>query len=338
MIEPAAASGSSDRGSVTRAAARAPAALAAFMRGVERRGAVLAELQCGDANAGDAALANAMDQFREAAGDTLMDDWPRRFWALLLAQPALRTRIPVAIALDATDRLGELGSGPRAALLLRLAAGLDEAGAAAVLGVRSQTYRLALQRALPHQVDGRADPQAWQSLREQIHRRIKTLPTGRLDRLARGREAALRGDPATSRATTSGIPAATSSGRPTWVMPLLWVLLGLCVLAMAATFLPQVRQWTGDAAPADARTDALPEQAPASRYGDEAAAVMHRDFDLLADPQGVALASDLPFHAWLAARGDTPPEAQAEQVESPPFHVGAGPLETATSESSDEHE
>lgn len=290
-------------GGATTAGARAPAALAAFLRGVERRGAVLAELQCGDASAGDAALADAMRQFRQEAGATVMDDWPRRFWAVLLAQPALKQRTPVAIAVDATDRLGELGSGPRAALLLRLAAGLDEAGAAAVLGVRTQTYRLALQRGLPHHPDGRADPHAWQALREQVHRRIKTLPGGRLDRLAGAREAALRGaspGPATAPDADASIAV---RARPAWLMPLLWGLLALCVAAMALTFLPRFRNPGGAARSIDA-SGALAEQPPASRYSEQAAAVMHRDFDLLADPQGMEAAVDLPFQAWLAAHPD----------------------------------
>ena len=338
MIEPAAPPGSGRGSASPRTVARAPAALAAFMRGVERRGAVLAELQCGDASAGDAALADAMVQFRQVAGVSVMEDWPRRFWSLLLAQPALKTRIPVAIAMDATDRLGELGSGPRAALLLRLAAGLDETGAAAVLGVRTQTYRLALQRGLPHQADGRADPQAWHTLREQVHRRIKTLPAPRLDRLARAREAALLERPVASSAQPAGLGTATPEARPAWLMPLLWALLVLCALAMAATFVPQMRQWAGIASPVGNVTNALPEQAPASRYGVEAAAVMHRDFDLLADPEGAALAKDLPFHAWLAARGDALPAAQDEQAQMPSAPNVADPLESTTVESADEHE
>lgn len=330
MIDPIAASGA--RAS---AGGRPPAALAAFLRGVERRGAVLAELQCGDAETGDAALAGAMAGFCQAAGGTVMDDWPRQFWALLLTQPALKARTPVAIAMDATDRLGELGSGPRAALLLRLAAGLDEAGAAAVLGVRIPTYRLALQRGLPHQADGRADPRAWQALREQVHRRIKTLPPARLDRLARAREVALRGGVATSAPQPPAARQTTQRERPGWLMPALWALLALCVLAMAATFLPQLRQWGGAGGPVEGRTDDLPEQAPASRYDAEAAAVMHRDFDLLADPQGVAMTADFPFHAWLAARGDALPPVTDGHVGT--AAAAANSLETVI-EASDEHE
>ncbi len=268
-----------------------------------------------------------------------MDDWPRQFWTVLLAQPALKQRTPVAIAVEATDRLGELGSGPRAALLLRLAAGLDEAGAAAVLGVRTQTYRLALQRSLPHHPDGRADPQAWQALREQVHRRIKTLPGGRLDRLARAREAALRGgdDAAAPVATDSlGAPGAERT-RPVWLMPLLWALLALCVLAMVLTFLPQFRNQAGAWRSIDA-TGTLAEQQPASRYSDEAAAVMHRDFDLLADPQGVALAADLPFHAWLAADPGQLPTTAPVNADAAAEALVADAVEMLEGETSDEHD
>ena len=78
MIDPNAAPGTG-AGMAPRSGGRPPAALAAFLRGVERRGAVLAELQCGDADAGDAALGSAMSGFCLLAGDTVMDDWPRQF-------------------------------------------------------------------------------------------------------------------------------------------------------------------------------------------------------------------------------------------------------------------
>ncbi|HJR74015.1 MAG TPA: hypothetical protein VJ806_10305, partial [Luteimonas sp.] len=67
-----------------------PAAINAFLRGAERRGAVFAELQCGDAVAGDAALAAAMRAFQANAAKAPMGEWPHRFWSLLLATPRLR--------------------------------------------------------------------------------------------------------------------------------------------------------------------------------------------------------------------------------------------------------
>lgn len=277
-----------------------PAALAAFLRGVERRGAVLAELQCGDAAAGDAALAAAMVDFRVAAARTPMADWPRTFWARLLAQPRLRYRPAVAIALDATDTLAELGSGPRAALLLRLAAGLAEADAAAVLGVAEPTYRLALRRALPSHPDGHADPEAWQRLRVQVHHRIKTLPTDRLLRLTAAREAALLGQSAGSPPPSIDPPAAA----PRRLLAVLWTLLVLCVAAMAATFWwPGPDRWAGGAAGGGVRLQPLPAaEAPAAVYGRDAGLVAHRDFALLADPGAEADARDLDFHSWLAAQ------------------------------------
>ncbi|QQP95260.1 hypothetical protein [Lysobacter enzymogenes] len=315
-------------------ASTAPAALSAFLRGVERRGAVLAELQAGDAGAGDAALVAAMAGFRALAADTSLNEWPARFWALLLTQPGLRQRTPVAIPLDATDRLGELGSGPRAALLLRLAAGLGETEAAAVLHVAPATYRLALQRALPRHADGRADPQAWQQLREQVHRRIKTLPPQRLERLAQARERALQG----AAPTASGSAAkAAAAPRPRWLMPLLWSLLALCALAFAATF------WSpagllGDG-PDGVTVAPLPEgSGPSARYSREAGLIADGDFALIADPPGETAAADIDFHSWLAARdaGAIPATAAAPAAEPTPAAPAPGSerpgLETDTQE------
>lgn len=315
---------------------KASPALAAFLRGVERRGAVLAELQCGDATAGDAALGEAMAQFCPMAGATGMDDWPRRFWGLLLSQPGLRTHIPVAIELDATDRLGRLGSGPRAALLLRLAAGLDDVAAAAVLDIQPATYRLALQTGLPHHADGRADLPAWQRLREQIHRRIKTLPSTRLERLARRREEALAGTPLPAAGAGKRAPLRpVEASRPRWVLPLLWGLLALCALAFAATFLPVSWGLSEAPAPDAVSRRELPEQPPASIYRSDAAAVTHRDFDLLADPAGMEAAGQLAFHAWLAARGDLLPADAArapDEVVAAPADEAVGALEGASDE------
>ncbi|UNK48489.1 sigma-70 region 4 domain-containing protein [Lysobacter sp. S4-A87] len=282
-----------------------PPALSAFLRGVERRGAVLAELQAGDAGSGDAALATAMAQFRGEAESLAMPAWPTRFWSLLLAQPQLRNRTAVALPIDVTDRLGELGSGPRAALLLRVAAGLSEDEGAAVLGVSQPSFRLALQRALPHHEDGRADPEAWQRLREQIHRRIKTLPADRLVRLSAARDAVMRGPAPAS----SSADAASARRRPRWLMASLWVLLATCVLALAVSFIwpdlltPWQRALGLEPGVKRVRVEPLPEgDEPAARYSPETALVAHRDFELLADPQAQVDAGDLEFHSWYAAQ------------------------------------
>ena len=264
---------------------------------------MLAELQSGDAGDGDVPLHPAMRRFHGDAATLPMAEWPSRFWSLLLAQPRLRYRSQVALPLDATDRLGELGSGPRAALLLRLAAGLSEDAAAGALGVSAAAYRLALQRALPRHADGRADPEAWQRLREQVHRRIKALPPERLLRLAGLREAVLRGDEAPVVSAGLG-PARQPSRRPRWLMPLLWSLLGLCAIAFAASFWWSPGGFAGLIGNARGiRVQPLPPSGdPATRYSGEAATLSHRDFDLLADVEGQAQARELDFYSWLAAR------------------------------------
>ena len=101
------------------------AALAAFLRGIDRRAAVLAELQCGDPIAGDAAVAAAMRAFRTSAGPLPLAMWPQRFWALLLATPQLRRDVAPSAWPSQWRTLAALGNGSRAAVLLRTAAGLE---------------------------------------------------------------------------------------------------------------------------------------------------------------------------------------------------------------------
>ena len=248
-----------------------PPAQAAFLRGVERRAAVLAELQCGDDATGDAAVAVAMRQFQADAGSLPMGQWPARFWQALLAQPGLRSHQGGSNGPEPIDALAGLDPGSRAALLLHLVAGLDETAAAAALGVAGPTYRRAVRRALPRGVDGHADLTSWRRLQQQIQQRLKGLPPPRLVRLGRNREAALAG---------AGQAALPHAGRPRsrLLLPLLWGALALCALGFGATF------WM--------------------------------DAGGLADPQGVAQASQLAFHSWLADQGQdgTTPVATAART------------------------
>lgn len=299
--------------------------MAAFLRGSDRRAAVLAELQTGDAAAGDAAVGAAMRQFRSAAAGLPMIDWPTRLWSLLLAQPALRTRVPVALPLEATDRLGELGAGPRVALLLRIAAGLDDTTAAAVLGIPEASYRLALQRAMPRDAGGEADLQAWQRLREQVDRRIRSLPPERLLTLCAARESALH-EPLSA-------PAAARPAAPARriLLAAAWFLLALCVAAFTATFFWRPPPMA--AAGGDRFGTPLPEAPPASGYGREAGVMSHRDFALLADPDAAA-SEDLAFNSWLAAQepGTVAPVAVVAAHDGLPAPVDATGSETDASE------
>ncbi|MCF7221585.1 hypothetical protein [Marilutibacter chinensis] len=312
----------------------ASAALAAFMRGVERRAAVLAELQAGDAAVGDAAVEAALSAFRSGSDDLSMNEWPQRFWAMLLAQPTLQRHAGVAIPLEATDRLAELGHGPRAALLLHLAAGLGEEDAAAILGIGAASYRLAVRQALADPTGRLSEQQAWLQMREQVQRRIRTLSAPRLARLAHAREAALGGGTAESGPASGAAPVPERTGGRTTKPPgrrrgllvLLWLLLVLCLVALAATFWwpfpgasPFGNRLPGANGTSPVRIEPLPDaESPAQRYDPVSALITHPDFERLADPEAAAVADDLAFYSWLAAQADGPPDPMLPALDDRP--------------------
>ena len=302
----------------------ARAALNAFLRGVERRGVVFAEWQGGDADAGDAALAATLRGFGEVAGGIAFAEWPRRFWAMLLAAPGLRRPASVRgapAADDALAHLARLGGGPRAALLLRLVAGLAESEAAAVLGVGRPTYRLALQRALPHRGDGSPDPDAWRAMSDAAQAALRAVPAERLQRIALLREGR-RPKPRPVAAS----PAADA--RPRWLWPASFAVVILTAAALAATWWwPWPWPWsaTDAQAPRIQVQDLPPAAAPAGRFDPVLALQTDRDLELL-----LALATggdeaqpDPAFDAWLVAAlaneagGDAtvPPPSQAADGE-----------------------
>ncbi|QNH11150.1 hypothetical protein [Xanthomonas sp. SI] len=190
----------------------APPALAAFLRGIERRAAVLAELQSGSVERGAPALAAAMRAFRSHAATLPMADWPLRFWKLLAAVPSLRQ---VATAAGSgwpapLAHLGELGAADRLALLLRIVAGLDEPTAAQVLNQSTEDYQQALARACPRDAGGRPDAAGWRALADAAQQHLRELPPQRLQALAQLRDAAIAGAVPTPAAT----PAAPAAVRP----------------------------------------------------------------------------------------------------------------------------
>ena len=295
-------------------AAAAPAALSAFLRGVERRGALFGELQCGDREVGDAALAAAMRAFRNHAAALPMADWSQRFWALLVAAPPLRRDAATAQWPPDMRALVHLESVPRQALLLRLVAGLPETEAAKVLGIAPTAYQDALAAACPRDAEGQADALAWRTLGETIQQQLRDLPPERLARLARLREAAITGVRIErgAVATTVVADAATGgeSGRRRW--PWIVLVLAVCALALAATWWPQWRaSGSFDRAPApgamrvddgvEISSEALPAQPPAATFDANTALLTHPDFDLVLNDQDEAIAREADFLAWYGA-------------------------------------
>lgn len=281
-------------------------ALSAFLRGIERRAWVLALAQCGDPALARAALAETLRAFRQIAAATPLSGWPAGFWALLLAQPELargRAGLP---------ELAALADGPRAALLLRLVAGLDGPHAAQVLGLSEAAYRQTSQRALQQFGEAGTSFADLAALRERLHQQVKTLPEAELRLLAELHAATLADTPA---------PPAAPPAR--WPLRLAWGGLVALLLAFAATFLPRAAiELPGQAALAPGEVQPLPpEPLPPRPALSGSDAILHPDFALLAAaPEEQALAQDLALLAWLTAS----PEAFA--AESP-----------ATAEASDAH-
>lgn len=277
---------------------------AAFVRGVERRAVLLAELQCGDAARGDLAVAATLRAFSRTAADAPMAEWPLRFWSLLLATPDLRKPASDGRWPMPWSSLAELGNGPRAALLLRLVAGLEMDAAGAALGVGVDTYRYALQRAIPYRADGTPDRDAWQAWVETIRARMADMPGERLERLHA---------PPARQAVAPPPPAIAT--RPTRrarriVLPLVGVALVVVGVGVAVQhFRPQ---WFDQIPGRGIRTRTLPPaEAPAATFDAQLAAWTHRDFFLIADAAGDARAAELPFFAWYAAQIAVRPAQEA---------------------------
>lgn len=296
-----------------------PAALVAFLRGVERRAALFAELQAGDAEVGDLAVATAMHQFQAEAAPLPMADWPRRFWQRLINATSLRQpaagRWP-----EGLTHLASLASHDRLVLLSRLAAGLPEDEALEVLAIDQVHYRAALAAACPRDFDGQADAQAWRALAEAIQWRMRELPDDRLARLARLREHALQG-PGERRRPTPPTPSPQPAARPAperqawrWRNALWMLVVVLCLIGLLATFVPRhwwpqsLRPTAPEAAPPlglatdpEIRTEALPPvDAPAATLPPEAATASHPDLAMLRD-RDFAVSQQADLLAWYAA-------------------------------------
>lgn len=283
--------------------AEALATLEGFLRGIERRAVVLAELACGGASRGDAAVEATVHAFCRTAARGPLADWNACFWGLLLATPQLRRHSGGQWAAP-WERLAVLGPGVRAALLLRLVAGLDDGQAAAVLGIAPATVGLAVERALGER-GVRAESPRWQGWVLASRQQSRLLPAERLGRLARARDAALHGrTPRRHR-------------LPGW-RPLLWAALVACVLALLASFLLPFER---DAPPEIGVTALPPSDPPLERFDADTALLTHPDFDqLTAPPAQQALARELEFYAWYAAQR---PSSPAPDSVSPGTFPGA---------------
>ncbi|MCR6687766.1 hypothetical protein [Pseudoxanthomonas sp.] len=304
-----------------------PAALAAFVRGNERRAWLFLWLQGGRAEAAGQALAAAIRAFQAQAGRLPMAQWPARFWRLLAASPLEGGGGQWPSALEA---LAPLAPAPRRALLLRLAAGLDEAPAAEALGLELEAYRAQLALACPRDAAGEVDAQAWYALAQAVQQAGRELPPRRLLWIADLREAALAGRGLAVPVSRAAAPVPEDAvARPRRRWP--WVVLVLlaCAAALAATvwLRPALPESSGPAPGGEAQADdlrvhdpgpilveSLPDDAPAAT----AAADLPPAMEEIAVEPLVERFDLLAWHLAGAPDSSIDREARAEDPASPP--------------------
>lgn len=322
----------------------AAGALSAFLRGVERRALVVAELQCGDPTVAEQALVAVMRAFAGIASDLPMAQWPERFWSLLVHRAPLRE--PTAGHWPAPlEHLAGLTPPARLAFVLRIGGGLDEAAAAQILDLPMADYQHALADACPRDAHGNPDAAGWRALAEQVQLRIRDLPASRLQRLqqpvaaptSQQPDAASWRTPARSDTPAQRRPVKRQRGRRFPWKGVLIVAVTVGVLLGGAAWWKHARQAgapladTPEGAVADAGpvkvealpTDDLPTVAPT------ASPFAASDAAMLADPD-LPTARDADLYAWFAAGGPVPvDESQAQPSRPEPATAG---LETAAAD------
>ena len=266
--------------------ARGPA-LIAFLRGIELRGWVFALRQCGNEVRAEHGLAAALRDFLREAPALPLAAWPIRFWSCLLRQPALMTPAEP----DAPGLAG-LAPGPRAAILLRLVAGLDLAHAAEALGVPQASYERALQRAIG--APG-LDREGVEALRESLQVQIHDAPAAQKRLLAAWRDEAVL--------ASEDVPVPASLLAPTSRPRGLRLLAVLSALALALAvllwFLPNPF-W-----PTRAPVQVIDKVAPPPAM-DDAVVVTHPDYLQLAKAGEEPVYRELAFFSWMAAEAAAP--------------------------------
>ena len=282
----------------------AETAVAVFLHGIESCGLVFAEALCSDPARAHVAVFACKIAFQTDAASLPPIQWTSLFWRLLLAQPAMRAHVVA----DTGDALSQLGAGPRAALLLRLVAGLDQQHGAEVLRASPAAYRHALYRAVETLHAWGVDDEAMRMRRDRLRRQHWQSPEETLPFLP-VRIAATTGSHPQARHASSEDPTpreevatgrAAPGPRRRRARSLLIGLLVLLVVVFLSTFFWQTAFLKFHKASANG-WESLRAQTPAATLPAAANALAGADFDLLNDPQGEHIARDLDLYAWYAA-------------------------------------
>lgn len=278
-----------------------PAAVVAFLRGIDRRARLFASVQAGDPARGARALAAVARVFAAEAGQWPLAQWPQQYWRLLLATPSLRH----AAAAEAPVPLAGVARLPperRAAVLLQLVAGLEDTAAAPTLGLAVAAYQAIIRDSLPCDALGQPDVDVWRAWRaaaqRELEREVEPSPP-----------AATPPQPAAhARRPAPAVAEPASAHGVRW----LWLGVATCVLAFAAAFFihpagrEALQQWF-----APIKREPLPPAAAAKARFDAGDPALHPDRERLAAPREAWFADQLAVLAWLANASADPGAAGA---------------------------
>ena len=264
--------------------AASSSAMQAFRRGIDRRAYVLARAQCGESDLLQSALSAVDSAFNAEYAELPISQWPIRFWTLLLSRKEL------AQGVSPWPALASISHGPRAALLLRLVAGLDFSHAAQVLNISETTYRFALERGLEQLHAAGFNFQELERLRDSFFEEVKQLPTELIQ--TRERPVVI---------ITPSVPAAELEPEITKTGPWPWLVL------LMALVLGGLAWWWWSTQSID-----VVNTKPVA-LTDVQTAVIHPDYDVIANPDIQAKAEDLAFLSWITAGA---PEENFEVLKS----------------------
>lgn len=284
-----------------------PAAIAAFLRGVDRRGRLLALVQTGDSSAAQTALVVAAKVFATEAAQWPISQWPMQYWRLLLSIPAMGQRRTDGDRIDVLPAIASLSPPQRASVLLHLVAGLEDADAATALGLGVEAYQQRISSSLPRDAQGELDLTVWRGWRDAAQQALERLPEAVEAVQSPPRPMVTEIPPDVVAATPARKPAATDAAPPhrraRWPWRVLLVVVA-AVVAVAAALLMHPRGravldvWRGRI-----HSEPLPAAAPPKARFDPHDPAFDPDHALHAAPAELALAHRLPQLAWLAASG-----------------------------------